>query len=109
MKSAGRTDGYALEVAGWRVVFFEEELLQAAVGEAVEEDGAGGQAIAAGAADLLVVGFDAMPGRATWMTVRTSALSTPMPKATVATTTSSLPERKARWTRSRVVGSRPAW
>ena len=58
VKSSGRQTGYALEVGGWRVVSFEEEFLHPAVGEAVEEDGAGGQAVAAGAADLLVVGFD---------------------------------------------------
>ena len=52
-----KTEDYALEIGGWRIVFFEEEFLQTAVGEAVEEDGAGGQAIAAGAADLLVVGL----------------------------------------------------
>ncbi len=50
-------EDYAFEIGGGRIVFFEEEFLQTAVGEAVEEDGAGGQAIAAGAADLLVVGL----------------------------------------------------
>ena len=36
----GKADGYAFEVAGWRVIFFEEKFLESAVGEAVEEDGA---------------------------------------------------------------------
>ena len=46
------------EVGGGRVVAVEEEVVHLAVGEAVEQDGAGGQAVAAGAADLLVEGFD---------------------------------------------------
>ena len=54
----GEDFGDAFEVGGGGVVFLEEELLEAAVGEAVEEDGAGGKAVATGAADLLVVGFD---------------------------------------------------
>ncbi len=48
----------ALDVPDGRIVLFEQELLGAAIGEAVEEDGAGWLAIAAGAADLLVVGLD---------------------------------------------------
>ena len=48
-------------------------------------------------------------GRSRWMTKRMSGLSIPMPKATVATTTSILPAWKASWTRSRTSASRPAW
>ena len=54
----GKADGYSLEVGGWRVVLFEEELLQSTISKAVEEDGSGRKAIAAGSADLLVIGLN---------------------------------------------------
>ena len=54
----GEEGGDAGEIGGGGVVALEEEVVHLAVGEGVEEDGAGGLAIAAGAADLLVVGFD---------------------------------------------------
>ena len=53
-----RTGGYADEFGGGGVVALEEEVVHLAVGEGVEEDGAGGLTVAAGAADLLVVGLD---------------------------------------------------
>ncbi len=54
----GEEGGYADEFGGGGVVALEEEVVHLAVGEGVEEDGAGGLAVAAGAADLLVVGLD---------------------------------------------------
>ncbi len=50
--------GDAGEFGGHGVVALEEEIVHLAVGVAVEQDGAGGVAVAAGAADLLVVGLD---------------------------------------------------
>ncbi len=50
--------GDAGELGGGGVVALEEEVVHLAVGEGVEEDGAGGLAVASGAADLLVVGLD---------------------------------------------------
>src|SRR4029079_2390943 len=55
-------DGQAedlLQDRGLRVVAGVEEFVAPAVGVGVEEDGAGGAAVAAGAADLLVVAFEA--------------------------------------------------
>jgi hypothetical protein len=54
----GEDGGYAGELGGWGVVALEEEVVHLAVGEGVQEDGAGGEAVAAGSADLLVVGLD---------------------------------------------------
>lgn len=48
----------AVEVFDGRVVADEEALVDAAVGEAVQQDGAGGQPVASGAADFLVIGLD---------------------------------------------------
>ena len=42
-------------------------------------------------------------------TVRTSALSTPIPNAFVATTTSALPSMNASWLARRASGLMPAW
>ena len=50
--------GYAVQIFDGRVVALEEAFVDATIGEAVKEDGAGGEAVAAGAADFLVVGFD---------------------------------------------------
>ncbi len=58
LKFVGEGACDAGELGGYGVVALEEEVVHLAVGEAVEEDGAGGQAVAAGAADLLVEGFD---------------------------------------------------
>ena len=49
----------ALELVERRVVALEEELMRAAIGIGVHQDGAAGQAIATGAADLLVIGLEA--------------------------------------------------
>ena len=57
-KLVGQRFGDADQIGGGRVVALEEELVQLTVGIAVEEDGARGQAVAAGAADLLVEGLD---------------------------------------------------
>ncbi len=54
----GEDGGDAGEIGGGWVVALEEELVHLAVGVGVEQDGAGGEAVAAGAADLLVEGFD---------------------------------------------------
>ena len=43
------------------------------------------------------------------MTERMSALSTPMPKALVATTTWTSPAMKRRWVSARVSRGSPAW
>ncbi len=58
LELVGEEAGDAGEVFDGRVVALEEGLVDFAVGEAVEEDGAGGEAIAAGAADFLVIAFD---------------------------------------------------
>ncbi len=58
LEVGGEEGGDAGELGGGGVVALEEEVVHLAVGEGVEEDGAGGQAVAAGAADLLVVGLD---------------------------------------------------
>ena len=50
--------GDASEFGDGGIVALEEEVVHLAVGEGVEEDGAGGLAIASGAADLLVVLLD---------------------------------------------------
>ena len=85
----------------------------AEVGARREQDGSGGRAVAAGAAGLLVVGLEAADGSAQCQTERTSALSTPIPKALVATTTSASPRMNAscarvRWSarQAGVVGGR---
>ena len=57
-KSSVRSAANALKIGGGRVVALEEELVHLAVGEGVEQDGARGLAVAAGAADLLVVALD---------------------------------------------------
>ena len=49
----------ASEFGGSGIVALEEEVVHLAVGVGVEEHGARGLAVASGAADLLVVGFDA--------------------------------------------------
>ncbi len=54
----GEEGGYAGEFGDGGVVALEEEVVHLAVGEGVEEDGAGGLAVASGAADLLVVLLD---------------------------------------------------
>ena len=61
-----------------------------------------------GAAGLLVVGLE-RAGHRSWQTVRTSALSTPMPNAFVATTTSTSPAMKRRCASARASRGRPAW
>ena len=50
--------GDAGELGRWGVVALQEEVVHLAVGEGMQEDGAAGEAVAAGAADLLVVGLD---------------------------------------------------
>jgi hypothetical protein len=60
----------------------------------VQQHRARGLTVTAGAPDLLVVALD-VAGSAACTTVRTSALSMPMPNAMVATMTSSCPTRKA--------------
>ena len=79
-----------LQVVDGRIVAIEKEVVRPLVGIAVHQIGAARCAIAAGAANLLVVAFE-RAGRPAWITVRISALSMPMPKAMVATTTSSSP------------------
>jgi len=54
----GEQCGYACELGDCGVVALEKEVVHLAVGEGVEEDGAGWLAIASGAADLLVVLLD---------------------------------------------------
>src|SRR6185437_2163208 len=49
----------ALELVKRRVVPLEEELMCAAIGIRVHQNGAAGQGIATGPADLLVIGFEA--------------------------------------------------
>ena len=58
LEFVGEEGGYPDEFGGGGVVALEEEVVHLAVGEGVEEDGAGGLAVASGAADLLVVGLD---------------------------------------------------
>ena len=54
----GEECGDAGEFGDGGVVALEEEVVHLAVGEGVEEDGAGGLPVASGAADLLVVLLD---------------------------------------------------
>ena len=49
-----------------------------------------------------------LPGSSAWATNRMSALSTPMPKALVATITSTRPARKSSWARVRSSSVIPA-
>ena len=58
LELVGEGLGDAVEVGGGWVVALEEELVDLAVGVGVQQDGAAGLAVAAGAADLLVVGLD---------------------------------------------------
>ena len=62
LEVVGEERGDAGEIGDGRVVALEEEVVHLAVGEGVEEDGAGGLAVASGAADLLVVGLDGCRG-----------------------------------------------
>ena len=75
----------------------------------VEEHAVAGQAVAAGAADLLVLGLSTSFGMSRWITKRTFDLSMPMPNAMVATTTSTSSRWNASWLRVRSSSSRPAW
>ena len=58
MRNRGEDGGDTGEVGGGRVVALQKGLVNLAVGVAVEEDGAAGETVAAGATDLLVEGFD---------------------------------------------------
>jgi hypothetical protein len=87
-------------------------LLDAAAGSreilgSPEEPGFRGLAVAAGAARLLIIGFDRLRDPA-WATKRTSGLSMPIPKATVAAMTISSESTNDAWFRARTDGSRPA-
>ena len=104
----GEDFGDALEVVDGGVVFFEEELLEAAVGEAVEEDGAGGEAVATGAAYLLVVAFDGA-GQGDVDDGADVGFVDAHAEGDGGDDDVERAERKARWTRSRVWASRPAW
>ena len=87
----------------------DEEHVQALVAVLGEEQVARRLAVAARAAGLLVVGLDRLRARVSWQTVRTSALSTPIPNALVATTTRTSPVMKRRWASARASRAMPAW
>ena len=86
----------------------DEALPPVEVRARIEEDALGGEPVPACAAGLLAVLLDALR-RLAWMTKRTSGRSMPMPKATVATITSTDSLRNASWALRRSVASRPAW
>ena len=86
--------------------------LDAAAGEreilgGPEQPGFGGVAVAPGAAGLLIISLDRL-GTPAWAMKRTSGLSMPIPKATVATITMSSDATNADWLRARTCGSSPA-
>ena len=82
------------------VAFVDLQAAQPDVAHAVERQRIGRQAVAAGAADLLVIALDV--GRHVGVeTKRTSGLSMPMPNATVATMTTPSSCRNVSWLRER--------
>jgi hypothetical protein len=78
------------------------------VAPAVEQQGAGGLAVAAARPDLLVVAHDE-EGSAMCTTVRMSGLSTAHAEGDVATMISSCPDRKPSWALARSSVASPAW
>ena len=79
-----------------------------AVGEAVEQDGAGGQAIASGAADLLVVGFEG-GGQGDVDDGADVGLVDAHAEGDGRDDDCELAGEEGGWTRSRCAASRPAW
>ena len=55
------------------------------------------------------LGVYRLSGTVAWATVRTSALSIPIPNALVATITRAWPDMNRSWVRARTSRSRPAW